>query len=90
VSAGTVKTAMSARTMAVDPETGRLYLAAADIDPNAPAMAPPGDAPPGRPLQELPMDRRARAARRTAAPPAFRARLAQAAIPRSGSVRQAG
>lgn len=49
VSAGTVKTAMSARTMAVDPESGRLYLAAADIDPNAPPMAPPGDAPPGPP-----------------------------------------
>jgi YVTN family beta-propeller protein len=49
VSAGTVKTAMSARTMAVDPESGRLYLAAADIDPNAPALPPPGDAPPGPP-----------------------------------------
>jgi DNA-binding beta-propeller fold protein YncE len=31
----TVKTAITARTMAIDPVSGRLYLAAADIDPHA-------------------------------------------------------
>ena len=36
VTLGTVKTAVSARTMAIDPESGRIYLAAADLDPNAP------------------------------------------------------
>ena len=35
VPAGTVKTALSARTMSVDPHSGRLYLAAADTDPQA-------------------------------------------------------
>ncbi|MGH8263153.1 MAG: YncE family protein [Steroidobacteraceae bacterium] len=35
VAAGTIKTAVSARTMAVDPVSGRIYLAAADVDPNA-------------------------------------------------------
>jgi YVTN family beta-propeller protein len=47
---GEVKTAITARTMAVDPESGRIYLVAADIDPTpaAPAAAsPPG--PPRRP-----------------------------------------
>ena len=34
VAAGTVKTALSARTMSVDPQTGRLYLAAAKPDAN--------------------------------------------------------
>lgn len=45
VSLGTVKTAISARTMAIDPDTGRLYLAAADVE------ATPADAtkPGGRP-----------------------------------------
>lgn len=32
VSLGTVKTAISARTMGIDPDTGRLYLAAADVE----------------------------------------------------------
>ncbi len=47
---GEVKTAISARTMALDPESGRIYLVAADIDANAAAPAagvPPG--PPRRP-----------------------------------------
>lgn len=45
VSLGTVKTAVSARTMGIDPDTGRLYLAAADVE------ATPADAtkPGGRP-----------------------------------------
>ena len=34
---GDVKTAVSARTMAIDPESGRIYLVAADLDPTAPA-----------------------------------------------------
>jgi YVTN family beta-propeller protein len=33
---GTIKTAVTARTMSLDPKTGRLYLAAADIDPQSP------------------------------------------------------
>jgi len=45
VSLGTVKTALSARTMGIDPDTGRLYLAAADVEP-IPAAAPN---PAGRP-----------------------------------------
>ena len=32
VAVGTVKTAVTARTMGIDPETGRLYLAAADVE----------------------------------------------------------
>ena len=35
VPAGTIKTALSARTMSVDPVSGRLYLAAADTTPEA-------------------------------------------------------
>ncbi|HXS29055.1 MAG TPA: YncE family protein [Steroidobacteraceae bacterium] len=35
VPAGTVKTAVSGRTMGVDPESGRLFVAAADEDPAA-------------------------------------------------------
>lgn len=47
VSLGEVKTALTARTMALDPATGRIYLVAADIDTNA---APPaGSGPPRRP-----------------------------------------
>jgi YVTN family beta-propeller protein len=34
VPVATVKTAASGRTMAVDPETGRIYIAAADTDPS--------------------------------------------------------
>jgi DNA-binding beta-propeller fold protein YncE len=45
-SLATIKTAVSARTLGIDTETGRLYLAAADVDPNAAAPAPaPGAAP---------------------------------------------
>ena len=35
VPAGTVKTAVSGRTMGIDPESGRLFVAAADADPAA-------------------------------------------------------
>jgi YVTN family beta-propeller protein len=44
VSRGSIKTAITARTMSLDPETGRLYIAAGDIDPAAlvfPGMRPP-------------------------------------------------
>jgi DNA-binding beta-propeller fold protein YncE len=46
VSIGTVKTAMTARTMGIDPTTGRIYLVAAEVQPGAvpPAsslLAPP-------------------------------------------------
>ena len=34
VPVATIKTAVSARTMSIDPETGRLYIAAADTDPS--------------------------------------------------------
>ena len=48
VSAGSIKTQITARTMGADPATGRLYLLTADIDPNAPV--PPGpNGRPGRP-----------------------------------------
>jgi DNA-binding beta-propeller fold protein YncE len=36
-SLGSIKTAISARTMSINPVTGRLYLACADIVPDAPA-----------------------------------------------------
>jgi DNA-binding beta-propeller fold protein YncE len=36
VSLGEVGTVLTARTMAIDPETGRVFLAAADLDPTAP------------------------------------------------------
>jgi hypothetical protein len=35
-SLGTIKTSISARTMSIDPATGRLYLVSADIAPNTP------------------------------------------------------
>jgi YVTN family beta-propeller protein len=35
-SLGEVKTVLTARTMAIDPETGRIFLAAADLDPSVP------------------------------------------------------
>jgi DNA-binding beta-propeller fold protein YncE len=46
VSLGTVKTAMTARTMGIDPNTGRIYLAAAEprpgaVPPAGSALAPP-------------------------------------------------
>jgi len=48
VSAGEIKTQVTGRTMDIDPDTGRLFVAAADIDPNAPV--PLGkDGKPGRP-----------------------------------------
>ncbi|MGH6827896.1 MAG: YncE family protein [Rhizomicrobium sp.] len=48
VVAGEIKSPVSGRTMGIDPDTGRLFLAAADIDPNAPV--PPGrNGRPGRP-----------------------------------------
>lgn len=48
VAAGEIKSQVTGRTMGIDPDTGRLYVAAADIDPNAPV--PPGkDGRPGRP-----------------------------------------
>lgn len=34
VSAGAIKTAVSGRTMSIDPDSGRLYVAAADVDPS--------------------------------------------------------
>ncbi|HUO02819.1 MAG TPA: hypothetical protein VMU31_08575 [Rhizomicrobium sp.] len=48
VPAGEIKTKVTGRTMDIDPETGQLFVAAADIDPNAPV--PPGkNGRPGRP-----------------------------------------
>lgn len=47
-SLGETGTAISARTMAIDPETGRIFLAAADLDPAAP---PPTS---GRNLKTIP------------------------------------
>jgi YVTN family beta-propeller protein len=44
---GEVKTAVTARTMALDPATGRIYLVAADID--TAALAAASGNPPGRP-----------------------------------------
>ena len=35
---GSIKTSVTARTMSLDPETGRLYVAAAQIDDTAPAI----------------------------------------------------
>ena len=40
-SAGTVRTAIGARTMALDPGTGRVFLVTADIDPTKPPTATP-------------------------------------------------
>lgn len=51
VPAGEIKTQVTGRTMDIDPETGRLFVAAADIDPNAPV--PPG--PNGRPGRPKPL-----------------------------------
>jgi YVTN family beta-propeller protein len=56
---GELKTAATARTMSLDPDTGRLYLVAADIDPTAPPLTgppPPGAArPPGAPPPRMPI-----------------------------------
>lgn len=45
---GDIKTAVTARTMTVDPSTGRLFVAAAAIDPAA-AVPPGANGRPGRP-----------------------------------------
>jgi YVTN family beta-propeller protein len=42
---GTVTTAVTGRTMTVDPATGRLFIAAADVDPASPAGGRPRPAP---------------------------------------------
>jgi len=44
----TIKTQVTGKTMAIDPATGRLYVAAADIDPKAPVASGPNGRP-GRP-----------------------------------------
>jgi YVTN family beta-propeller protein len=46
--AGTVPTRVTGRTMGIDPKSGRLFIAAADIDPKAPVSAGPNGRP-GRP-----------------------------------------
>jgi YVTN family beta-propeller protein len=46
--AETVPTRVTGRTMGIDPASGRLFVAAADIDPKAPAPAGPNGRP-GRP-----------------------------------------
>jgi YVTN family beta-propeller protein len=48
VLAGMIKTAATGRTMDIDPQTGRLYIAAADIDHTAQTAPAPGGRP-GRP-----------------------------------------
>ena len=56
VPAGTIKTQSSARTMSVDPRSGRLYVAAADVDTQAvaAAQASAGSEPPRRRLPLIP------------------------------------
>jgi YVTN family beta-propeller protein len=46
---GEIKTAVTARTMAVDPQTGRIYLVAGDIDTAAAAAAAASNSAGGRP-----------------------------------------
>ena len=46
--AETVQTPVTGKTIGIDPATGRLYIAAADIDPKAPVTPGPGGRP-GRP-----------------------------------------
>ena len=48
VSLGSVKTGVTAKTMGIDPDTGRLYIGVADIDPKA-AIAPGPGGRAGRP-----------------------------------------
>ena len=48
---GDIHTAVTGRTLTINPSTGRLYIAAADIDPTAPV--PPG--PNGRPGRPKPI-----------------------------------
>lgn len=45
ISLGEVKTAVTARTMAIDPDSGRIYLVAAQIDSASPEAAAPGRRP---------------------------------------------
>ena len=42
VSLGSIKTAVTGKNMGIDPDTGRLFIAVADIDPNAPVTPGPG------------------------------------------------
>jgi YVTN family beta-propeller protein len=46
VAAGNIETRVSGRTMSVDPKSGRLFVAAAEIDKNAPPPAPGAHRPP--------------------------------------------
>ena len=50
VALGSIPTAPLARTMAIDPATGRLYLVTADIDPSVPAVATNAPGPHRRPI----------------------------------------
>jgi DNA-binding beta-propeller fold protein YncE len=52
-SLGSIATAVTGRTMALDPQSGRLYVAAADVDQQAPVVAPAGGAAPPRPRTPL-------------------------------------
>jgi YVTN family beta-propeller protein len=49
VSLGSIKTAVTGRTMGIDQATGRLYIAAADVDASKPPTPSPNGAP-GRPV----------------------------------------
>jgi DNA-binding beta-propeller fold protein YncE len=42
VSLGNVNTAVTGKNMGIDPDTGRLFIAVADVDPNAAATSGPG------------------------------------------------
>jgi DNA-binding beta-propeller fold protein YncE len=58
ISLGSIATAVTGRTMTIDPQSGRLYVAAADVDTSAQAAAmsaaaPPGGATPPRPRTPL-------------------------------------
>jgi YVTN family beta-propeller protein len=57
-SLGSVKTAVTARTMAVDPDTGRIYLVAAELEATAPAAPPPAAAAPNTTAPPAPARRR--------------------------------
>jgi YVTN family beta-propeller protein len=50
VAAGTIKTAVTGRTMGIDPGTGRLFVVAADVDTSAAANAASGAAPRRAPI----------------------------------------
>lgn len=39
ISLGAVKTAVTGRTVAIDPKSGRIYIAAAEVDPTVPVVA---------------------------------------------------